>query len=103
MGCANVSQLKLVQSKDIDLNLDITKLHFKETNETSNFQNKVEGIFDEKITIVKNDIEFITNNKKEKIEEKVMNAQQRKDSIGSGPIIRMLKRQANNHKKMKKI
>ena len=101
MGCANVSQIQLVQPKDMDLNFDITKPCMKETNDTSNFQNKVEGIFDEKIIIVKNDEEIIADKKEKNEEKKVINAQHKKDSIGSGPIINMLKRQVKNHRKMK--
>ena len=100
MGCANVFQKKLVQSKDIDLNLDVIKPCFKDTNDTSYFKNKeLKGICDEKAIVVKNAQELIIESK-DNNEEKVINQQNKKNSIGSGPIINMLKRQYYSNKKL---
>ena len=115
MGCANVFQKKIVKSKDIDLNFQVIKPNFKDTNDSSLFKKKVIGEnFDENTTFVKNEQDItidkkIKNEEKEEKEEKVEkvenvtnNNKNKKDSIGSGPIINLLKRQVKNFKKTEK-
>ena len=109
MGCANVFQKKIVKSKDIDLNFQVIKPNFKDTNDTSLFKKKVIGEnFDENTTFVKNEQDITIDKKikneenEEKLENVTNNNKNKKDSIGSGPIINLLKRQVKNFKKTEK-
>ena len=94
MGCGYISQKESIKVKDIDLNNDSTKPYYKETNETITFNKKITG-----------DI-FEANNTTSKKIKKIKKVKNKKNNNNedidiSGPIITLLKRQAENKKKRK--
>ena len=94
MGCAYISQKESIKAKDIDLNNDLTKSYYKETNETINFNKKITGdILEANNTTTKK------NKKIKKVKNKKNNNNE--DIDISGPIITLLKRQVENKRKRK--
>ena len=101
MGCAFVNQKESINSKDVELNHEITTPYFKETNDTLNIKHAISN------DILKLKKPNTKKSKKNKINEKdnendFININNQNKSYCSGPIITMLKRQVDNYKKTEK-
>jgi len=84
MGCGNVFKKEVIQSKDIDLTADVVKPRLKETSESFYFAK-----------IKTNNIININNKMSTKNIDNII----KKEIAYNGPIISILKRQVDKHKK----
>ena len=99
MGCGNVFKKEVVTTKDVDLTFEPKKPPFKDTSESFFFDKRKTGdiVIRNANNAKKNEVK-----KRESINKKKLKPHMdinKIEQIYNGPIINMLKRQVEKHKK----